>query len=236
MTRSPADSLDTVDSAPTGETVPNEALLGALAKAGVEIDAFIADVAAADLRRLRRDPNLPAVRFVEDLFPETSIFKSAIYALGPRELESIVCVNRQFKNECYDARLLTGRACMALTGQDCEQTAAEARKWYRVCADMHGTREAFAMLGAIANEGGASSVIMEMISSLGEAAKDLDESERCLRAAIAADPPELVAALSEFTQFPGDETATLDALAALGVGVGAHSSSDDDSDSDGQLE
>ena len=43
------------------------------------------------------------------------------------------------------------------------------------------------MLGAIANEGGASSVIMEMISSLGEAAKDLDESERCLRAAIAAD-------------------------------------------------
>ena len=43
-------------------------------------------------------------------------------------------------------------------------------------------------------------------------------------------PPELVAALSEFTQFPGDETATLDALAALGVGVGAHSSSDDDSD------
>ena len=43
-------------------------------------------------------------------------------------------------------------------------------------------------------------------------------------------PPELVAALSEFTQFPGDETATLDALAALGVGAGAHSSSDDDSD------
>ena len=43
-------------------------------------------------------------------------------------------------------------------------------------------------------------------------------------------PPELVAALSQFTQFPGDETATLDALAALGVGVGAHSSSDDDSD------
>jgi TPR repeat protein len=104
-----------------------------------------------------------------------------------RELESIVCVNRQFKKECYDARLLTGRGCMALTGQDCDQNAAEARKWYRICADMHGTREAFAMLGAIANEGGASSVIMEMISSLGEAAKDLDESERCLRAAIAAD-------------------------------------------------
>ena len=41
-------------------------------------------------------------------------------------------------------------------------------------------------------------------------------------------PPELVAALSEFTQFPGDETSVLDALAALGVG--AHSSSDDDSD------
>ena len=61
MTRGPADSLDTVDSAPTGETAPNEALLGALAKAGVEIDAFIADVAAADLRRLRRDPELPAV-------------------------------------------------------------------------------------------------------------------------------------------------------------------------------
>ena len=41
-------------------------------------------------------------------------------------------------------------------------------------------------------------------------------------------PPELVAALSEFTQSPGDQTSVLDALATLGVG--AHSSSDDDSD------
>ena len=217
MTRSPADSLDTVDSAPTGETDDltrtqtepiNEAVIAALADAGIDIDpstgkvlecrrallqsAVAANIAlerakpAATLRRLRRDPNLPAVRFVEDLFPETSHFKSAIYALGARDLESIVCVNRQFKEECYNARLLTGRGCMALTGQDCEPNPAEARKWYRVCADMHGTREAFAMLGAIANAGGASSVLTEMVSSLGEACIDLDESERCLRAAIAA--------------------------------------------------
>lgn len=217
MTRSPADSLDTVDSAPTGETDDltrtqtepiNEAVIAALADAGIDIDpstgkvlecrrallqsAVAANIAlerakpAATLRRLRRDPNLPAVRCVEDLFPETSHFKSAIYALGARDLESIVCVNRQFKEECYNARLLTGRGCMALTGQDCEPNPAEARKWYRVCADKHGTREAFAMLGAIANAGGASSVLTEMVSSLGEACIDLDESERCLRAAIAA--------------------------------------------------
>jgi len=43
------------------------------------------------------------------------------------------------------------------------------------------------MLGGMANEGGASATLTELISSLGEAAVDLDESERCLRAAIAAD-------------------------------------------------
>ena len=194
MTRSPTDSLDTVDSAPADETVPiNEVpvLAAALAKAGAEIDAFIADVAAADLRRLRRDPELPAVRCVEDLFPETSLFKSMLNAVGIGDVANVVVLNRQFKEECYDARMLTGRACMALIGQDCEQNATEARKWYRVCADMHGTREALCMRGAIANEGGASSVLTVMVSSLGEAAVDLDESERCLRAAIAADdsPP-----------------------------------------------
>jgi hypothetical protein len=98
MTRSPADSLDTVDSAPTGETDDltrtqtepiNEAVIAALADAGIDIDpstgkvlecrrallqsAVAANIAlerakpAATLRRLRRDPNLPAVRFVEDL-------------------------------------------------------------------------------------------------------------------------------------------------------------------------
>ncbi len=47
MTRSPADSLDTVDSAPTGETDDltrtqtepiNEAVIAALADAGIDID------------------------------------------------------------------------------------------------------------------------------------------------------------------------------------------------------
>ena len=93
MTRSPADSLDTVDSAPADETVPiNEVpvLAAALAKAGAEIDAFIADVAAADLRRLRRDPELPAVKIVEDLFPETQLFKKLFTALGARELGTLV--------------------------------------------------------------------------------------------------------------------------------------------------
>ena len=164
MARNPSESLDTVDSA----------------------------TASADLRRLRRDPELPAVKFVEDLFPETQLFKKLFTALGARELESITCVNRQFKAECYDARLLTRRACKALIapmGGGCapRPSAAEARKWYRVCADMHGTREALCMLGGMANEGGASATLTELISSLGEAAVDLDESERCLRAAIAAD-------------------------------------------------
>jgi hypothetical protein len=85
MARNPSESLDTVDSA----------------------------TASADLRRLRRDPELPAVKFVEDLFPETQLFKKLFTALGARELESITCVNRQFKAECYDARLLTIRACKA---------------------------------------------------------------------------------------------------------------------------
>ena len=78
-----------------------------------------------------------------------------------------------------------------------------------------------------------------VIAALADAGIDIDPSTEDERAvALLAErsaagppyPPELVAALSEFTQFPGDETATLDALAALGVGVGAHSSSDDDSD------
>ncbi len=129
MTRGASDSLDTVDSAP----------------------------ASSDLRRFRRDPNLPAVRFVEDLFPETSLFKNLLNAVGIGDIANIVVVNRQFKTELYDARTLTCRACVALTGQDCEPSAAEARKWCRVCADLHGTREAFAILGAMANEGGASS-------------------------------------------------------------------------------
>ena len=218
MTRSQADSQDTFNSAPADDsTCPTnaprfhtKAVIAALADAGIYIDAstgrvvkrstaaaVAADIAlerakpAATLRRFRRDPNLPAVRFVEDLFPETSLFKSLLNAVGIGDLANIVVVNRQFKKEFYDAQILTGRACMALTGQDCEPNPAEARKWYRVCADMHGTREAYCMLGGIANEGGASSVLAEMVSPLGEEAIDLDESERCLRAAIAADnsPP-----------------------------------------------
>ena len=144
MTRSPADSLDTVDSAPVDDPRPpararvpvseaveyvragvveglrpsaladanavHEAVTEVLAtpemsemlaEQGLDAsarDAFADEIAcaltkpAATLRRFHRDPELPAVRCVEDLFPETSIFKSAIYALGPRELESIVCV------------------------------------------------------------------------------------------------------------------------------------------------
>ena len=67
-------------------------------------DAFADEIAraltkpAATLRRFRRDPKLPAVRCVEDLFPETSIFKAAISIKETVEEETKISLQEDTKS------------------------------------------------------------------------------------------------------------------------------------------
>ena len=146
--------------------------------------------AGAALKRLSRSRELPAVRSVEDLLPPELFFKTVAGSLlMQQDIANVTVVNRQFKETCYNARMLTGRGAMALIGQGCEPSVAEAKKWYTVAADMYGTREALCMLGAMAS-GGASPTMLLLMHA--PRPGDLGEAERYFRAAIAAEasPPD----------------------------------------------
>ncbi len=140
---------------------------------------------ADGLKRLSRSRELPAVRSVEDLLPPELFFKTVAGSLlMQQDIANVTVVNRQFKETSYNARMLTGRGAMALIGQGCEPSVAEAKKWYTVAADMYGTREALCMLGAMAS-GGASPTMLLLMHP--PRPGDLGEAERYFRAAIAAE-------------------------------------------------
>ena len=92
-------------------------------------------------------------------------------------------MNRQFKKTCYNPRVLTGRGVIALIGQDCSPSVPEAKKWFTITAELHGTREALIFLGAMAY-GGTTPLMKMFVRS-----KDVNlvEAERLFRAAVAAD-------------------------------------------------
>ena len=145
---------------------------------GATVSSFFGGDAANAPKRLRR-----AIHSVEDLFPPEMFFRTVANGyLEPHEMGSAV-VNRQFKKTCYNPRVLTGRGVIALIGQDCSPSVPEAKKWFTITAELHGTREALIFLGAMAY-GGTTPLMKMFVRS-----KDVNlvEAERLFRAAVAAD-------------------------------------------------
>ena len=135
-------------------------------------------------KRLRRASELPAIQSVEDLFPPEMFFKTfAGGYLEPEEIGNVACANRQFKETSYNPRMTTGRGCIALIGQGCSPSVPEAKKWFRVAAELHGTREALIFLGEMAS-GGTTSLMKMFVRSRTE---DAAEAENLFRAAVEAD-------------------------------------------------
>ena len=91
-------------------------------------------------KRLRRASDLPAIQSVEDLFPPEMFFKVVAGGyLEPEEIGNVACANRQFKETSYNPRMTTGRGCIALIGQGCSPSVPEAKKWFKIAAELHGT-------------------------------------------------------------------------------------------------
>ena len=135
-------------------------------------------------KRLRRASDLPAIQSVEDLFPPEVFFKTVAGGyLEAEEIGNVACANRQFKETSYNPRMTTGRGCIALIGQGCPPSVPEAKKWFRVAAELHGTREALIFLGEMAS-GGTTSLMKMFVRSRTE---DAAEAESLFRAAVEAD-------------------------------------------------
>ncbi len=135
-------------------------------------------------KRLRRASDLPAIQSVEDLFPPEVFFKTVAGGyLEPEEIGNVACANRQFKETSYNPRMTTGRACIALIGQGCSPSVPEAKKWFKIAAELHGTREALIFLGEMAS-GGTTSLMKMFVRSRTE---DAAEAETLFRAAVEAD-------------------------------------------------
>ncbi len=137
----------------------------------------------------------PVVRSVEDLYglPQVLFFKiiGSRYLLQ-KEIANVTVVNCQFKETCYQPRMLTGRGCMALFGVGCEPSVAESKKWYALSAERDGSREALLMLGAMA-AGGSTPILPHLARYVDDSRNvDLDKAESYFRRAVAADnsPPE----------------------------------------------
>ena len=73
--------------------------------------------------------------------------------LEAEEIGNVACANRQFKETSYNPRMTTGRGCVALIGQGCSPSVPEAKKWFKIAAELHGTREALIFLGEWASGG-----------------------------------------------------------------------------------
>ena len=136
-------------------------------------------------KRLRRASELPAIQSVEDLFPPEMFFKTVAGGyLEPEEIGNVACANRQFKETSYNPRMATGRGCVALIGQGCSPSVIEARKWFKIAAELHGTREALIFLGEMAS-GGTTSLMKMFVRS--RPPFDPVEAENLFRAAVEAD-------------------------------------------------
>ena len=135
-------------------------------------------------KRLRRASELPAIQSVEDLFPPEMFFKVVAGGyLEPEEIGNVACANRQFKETAYNPRMTTGRGCIALIGQGCSPSVPEAKKWFKIAAELHRTREALIFLGEMAS-GGTTSLMKMFVRSRTE---DAAEAENLFRAAVEAD-------------------------------------------------
>ena len=136
-------------------------------------------------KRLRRASELPAIQSVEDLFPPEMFFKTVAGGyLEPEEIGNVACANRQFKETSYNPRMTTGRGCIALIGQGCSPSVPEAKKWFKIAAELHGTREALIFLGEMAS-GGTTSLMKMFVRS--SPPYDPVEAENLFRAAVEAD-------------------------------------------------
>ena len=136
-------------------------------------------------KRLRRASDLPAIQSVEDLFPPEVFFKTVAGGyLEAEEIGNIACANRQFKETSYNPRMTTGRGCVALIGQGCSPSVPEAKKWFKIAAELHGTREALIFLGEMAS-GGTTSLMKMFVRS--RPPFDPVEAENLFRAAVEAD-------------------------------------------------
>ena len=138
-------------------------------------------------KRLRRASDLPAIQSVEDLFPPEVFFKTVAGGyLEAEEIGNVACANRQFKETSYNPRMTTGRGCVALIGQGCSPSVPEAKKWFKIAAELHGTREALIFLGEWAS-GGTTSLMKFFVRSRSADPVDPVEAETLFRAAVAAD-------------------------------------------------
>ena len=140
-------------------------------------------------KRLRRASDLPAIQSVEDLFPPEVFFKTVAGGyLEAEEIGNVACANRQFKETSYNPRMTTGRGCVALIGQGCSPSVPEAKKWFKIAAELHGTREALIFLGEWAS-GGTTSLMKFFVRSRSIPADPVDpvEAETLFRATVAAD-------------------------------------------------
>ena len=138
-------------------------------------------------KRLRRASDLPAIQSVEDLFPPEVFFKTVAGGyLEAEEIGNIACANRQFKETSYNPRMTTGRGCVALIGQGCSPSVPEAKKWFKIAAELHGTREALLFLGEWAS-GGTTTFMKFFVRSRSADPVDPVEAETLFRAAVAAD-------------------------------------------------
>ena len=138
-------------------------------------------------KRLRRASELPAIQSVEDLFPPEVFFKTVAGGyLEAEEIGNIACANRQFKETSYNPRMTTGRGCVALIGQGCSPSVPEATKWFKIAAELHGTREALLFLGEWAS-GGTTTFMKFFVRSRSADPVDPVEAETLFRAAVAAD-------------------------------------------------
>ena len=138
-------------------------------------------------KRLRRASDLPAIQSVEDLFPPEVFFKTVAGGyLEAEEIGNVACANRQFKETSYNPRMTTGRGCVALIGQGCSPSVPEAKKWFKIAAELHGTREALLFLGEWAS-GGTTTFMKFFVRSRSADPVDPVEAETLFRAAVAAD-------------------------------------------------
>ena len=138
-------------------------------------------------KRLRRASDLPAIQSVEDLFPPEVFFKTVAGGyLEAEEIGNVACANRQFKETSYNPRMTTGRGCVALIGQGCSPSVPEAKKWFKIAAELHGTREALLFLGEWAS-GGTTTFMKFFLRIRSADPVDPVEAETFFRAAVAAD-------------------------------------------------
>ena len=85
-----------------------------------------------------------------------------------------------------EPRMTTGRGCIALIGQGCSPSVPEAKKWFKIAAELHGTREALLFLGEWAS-GGTTTFMKFFVRSRSADPVDPVEAETLFRAAVAAD-------------------------------------------------